>query len=237
APMALTRRHKRKVVVVFDEVQRILEYESDAVERHLRSIVQRQEGVSYIFLGSRKHLVQKMFLDRSRPLYRAAGHYPLGPILTKDWLPFVQEKFRQSGKQISGEMTRFVCEMTEGHPFYTQHLCHVVWELCDAGAEVRPELLRKAVKVLLNRESYAYTALWDSLTLGQRRFLTGLASEDRGAKAFSSAFFQRYGVGTASNAQRAAKALMARDLIDRDNGSFVIADRFFRLWIQQMSMQ
>ncbi len=22
--------------------------------------------------------------------------------------------------------------MTQGHPFYTQHLCHVLWELCES---------------------------------------------------------------------------------------------------------
>jgi hypothetical protein len=236
-PVTIGRRHKRKVVVVFDEIQRILEYGSDSVERRLRSIVQRQEGIAYIFLGSRKHLVQKMFLDRSRPLYRAAGHYPLGPIRTDQWIPFIQERFRRLGKRIQAETTRSVCQMTEGHPFYTQQLCHVLWELCDQGQEVKPESLRRAVNVLLERESYAYAALWESLTLGQRRLLTGLALEERGAKVFSGPFLQSYQVGTASSAQRAAEALMSRDLIDRDNGSFVIGDRFFRLWIREMSLQ
>jgi uncharacterized protein len=72
----------------------MLEYESDAVERRLRSIIQKQQDVAYIFLGSRKHLIQKMFLDRSKPLYRAAGHYPLGPIETRYWVPFISGKFR-----------------------------------------------------------------------------------------------------------------------------------------------
>jgi hypothetical protein len=26
-----------------------------------------------------------------------------------------------------------VCQLTEGHPFYTQRLCHVLWEQCDVG--------------------------------------------------------------------------------------------------------
>lgn len=41
------------------------------------------------------------------------------------------------------------------------------------------------------------------------------------------------GMRSASNAQRAVEALLERDVIDRDNGSFVIVDRFFRIWIQQ----
>ena len=39
-------------------------------------------------------------------------------------------------------------------------------------------------------------------------------------------------VNAPSNAQRAVQALLAKDIIDRDNGSFLITDRFFRLWIQ-----
>ena len=237
APAQIAARGKRRVVVVFDEIQRILEYESDKVERQLRSIVQRHEAVSYLFLGSRKHLIQKMFLDRSRPLYRSAGHYPLGPIAAGHWTSFIRKKFQESGKEMPDEITAAVCELTGGHPFYTQHLCHALWELCDPGKTTTLPMMREAVQVLLERESYAYTALWESLTLTQRRLLTGLASEEKPTKVFSSAFLQRYGLGSASSAQRAAGALIDRDVIDRGNGSLVIADRFFRIWIQRMNVQ
>lgn len=238
APAEIAARGKKRVVIVFDEIQRILEYESDKVERQLRSIIQRHAAVSYLFLGSRKHLIQKMFLDRSRPLYRSAGHYPLGPIEARHWLSFIRKKFRESGKDIPDDVTAAVCELTGGHPFYTQHLCHALWELCDPGKAATQAMMREAVQLLIERESYAYTALWESLTLSQRRLLTGLASEEeKPAKVFSSAFLQRYGLGSASSAQRAAATLIDRDVIDRDNGSFVVADRFFRIWIQRTHIQ
>src|SRR5205814_4326643 len=125
-----------------------------------------------------------------------------------------------------------VCELTQGHPFYTQHLCHALWELCEPKQAVTPEMIRTAAKVLLDRETYAYTTLWESLTLPQKRFLKGLAVEQARVKVFAGEFVTRYGLGSASNAQRAVEALLAKDVIDRDNGSFVISDRFFRLWIQ-----
>lgn len=174
-----------------------------------------------------------MFLDTSRPLYRAAGHYPLGPIQPKDWLPFVREKFFGGDKQIADEHIRAVCSLTQGHPFYTQHLCHVLWELCEPNGRVSQDLIGVALDILLERESYAYTALWDSLAMNQRRLLKGLASENRNVKPFSASFVRRYGLGSASNCQRAIEALLARDLIDRDDGSFVIVDRFFRIWVQK----
>src|SRR5207248_10453554 len=221
-----------RVVVVMDEFQQMLEYGSELVERKLRSVIQNHRGVSYIFLGSRKHLIQKMVLDKNRPRYRAGGHYPLGPIAEKEWQPFIRQHFVAAHKRIDERAIHEVCELTQGHPFYTQHLCHALWELCEPKQAVTPEMIRTAAKVLLNRETYAYTTLWESLTLPQKRFLKGLAVEQAGVKVFAGEFVTRYGLGSASNAQRAVEALLAKDVIDRDNGSFVISDRFFRLWIQ-----
>ena len=93
-------------------------------------------------------------------------------------------------------------------------------------------MIKAAVKVLLNRESYAYTTLWESLTVPQKRFLKGLACEAAGVKVFAGDFISRYGLNSASNAQRASEALLAKDVIDRENGSFLITDRFFRQWIR-----
>ena len=91
------------------------------------------------------------------------------------------------------------------------------------------------MQLLLERESYAYATLWESFSPNQRRFLKGLAHESPGAKPFSSAFIQTYRLGAASNAQRAAEALLERDVLDREDGSYLIADRFFRIWVQRMS--
>ncbi|MBI4026209.1 MAG: hypothetical protein HY360_14575 [Verrucomicrobia bacterium] len=91
--------------------------------------------------------------------------------------------------------------------------------------------LDAAVRLLLERESYAYTTLWESLTAHQQRFLGGVALEPMGVKPFAADFVQRHGLRSASNAQRAAAGLLGKDIIDRDNGSFVITDRFFRIWI------
>jgi len=221
-------------VIVFDEFQRILEYGSDVVERTLRSVIQKQEHVAYLFLGSRKHMIQRMFLDESRPLYRSGGHYPLGPIADSHWIPFVRTRFKRSGKSIEAEQVRRICEITGGHPFYTQHLCHAIWELCEPGCSVGPLTIEEAFGLLLERESYAYTALWESFAPNQRRFLMGLATMREGVQPFSSDFVRHHRLRSASNAQRASEALLERDIIDREDGSFVISDRFFRAWIQRM---
>jgi len=231
APARIAAKRNCRVVMVFDEFQRILEYSDDHIERTLRSVIQNQRDVSYIFLGSRKHLIQRMVLDSSSPLYRAGGHYPLGPIHVDEWIPFIRERFQRSGREIGEPEIRSICELTGGHPFYTQHLCHAAWELCEPGESVGEETLETAVDLLLDRESYAYTALWESLTMAQRRTLIGIAHEPEGTQIYSGEFVRTYRLQSASTVQSAAGALLERDLIDRESGGFCSLDRFFRLWI------
>ena len=231
-PARIAKKEKKTIVVVFDEFQQILEYQSDLVERKLRSVIQGHPRVAYLFLGSRRHLIQKMFMDKSRPLYRAGGHYPLGPIEEKHWTPFIRNHFRASGRSISEELIHSICLSTQGHPFYTQHLCHAVWELGEPRTKVTEKTIGDATELLLKRENYAYTTLWESLAVNQRKFLKGLASETSKVQPFSAEFITKHGLGSASNVQRVVESLLEKDVIDRDNGSFLISDRFFRLWLQ-----
>ena len=234
APQKLAERTGKTVVMVFDEFQQILGYEDELIERQIRSSIQHHQKVAYVFLGSRKHLLQSMFLDESRPLYRSAMHYPIGPIETKHWLPFIAKRFQDANKQINPQTIDLLCDRTGGHPFYTQHLCHVLWSMTDAGDEVDESVLQLAVQELLQRESHAYVNLWESLTKNEQRFLRGLAQSNEPPKPFSSDFTRQFGLRSASNAQRAAESLESSDIIEREESSYIVIDRFFRLWIRQL---
>lgn len=233
AAQDLAKKRKRKMVVVLDEFQRVAEYPDDVVERVLRSVIQSHKDVAYFFLGSRKHLIQSMFLDAGRPLYRSATHYPLRPIAKEHWIEFIGARFARTRRKISSEVAEHLCEMTDGHPFYTQYLSHAVWELTPPNGTVTRSTLDAAVDLLLDRESYAYMTLWDALTLNQQRLLRGLAANDDGLPPFSGEFARKHGLSTPANTQSASKGLISRDVIDREEGSFVITDRFLRLWIRR----
>lgn len=175
-----------------------------------------------------------MFLEQSRPLYRSAMHYPIGPIAAKHWKPFIATRFRKAHKQFADELIEQLCLRTQGHPFYTQHLCHVLWSMTATGDAVDTVTLELAIDELLRRESHAYVTLWETLTKNEQRLLRGIAASSGPPKPFSSEFTRTSGLRTASNAQRAAESLLSKDIIDRKASSFVIVDRFLRLWITRM---
>jgi hypothetical protein len=230
----VTEQSKKRIVVIFDEFQQIAEYESDAAERKLRSAIQHHQAISYIFLGSKRHLLEQMFVDKQRPLYRSASHYPLSMIAEQDWIPFIKEKFDTTNKPIETDLIKKLCGFTHGHPFYTQHLSHALWELTDSNTAVMPETLQRALDLLLERESFAYSTLWDSLAANQKILLSAVATQESDDEPFSADFVRISGLRTASNIQRAGQALMRKDLIDRNkNGAFYIPDQFLRLWLRR----
>ena len=230
APAKIARRRKRPVVVVLDEFQRIAQYDDGNLERTLRSAIQNQEDVCYLFLGSRKHLMQQIFSDSARPLYRAAGHYHLTAIGADEWQPFITDRFEAGRKRISTTALESVMSLTEGHPFYVQHLCHALWERCEEGTTADESAVHEALDILLERESYAYSTVWEQLTVNQQRCLFALTAPTA-PPPFSADFLVASGLRSPSSVQRALEALRERDIIDRNDDAFSITDRFFRMWI------
>ncbi len=233
APALLAKKRGLRVVMVYDEIQRIGEYGNDTVERMLRSRIQTHSGVAYFFLGSRRHLIQRMFMEQRRPLYHAAGHYPLSAITTEHWIPFIDERFSAGEKPIPESLIIALCERTEGHPYYTQHLAHDLWEISPAGTPVTEVTLKAAEDLLLSRLAYTYTVLWESLTTNQQVILRGLAAEPPPARPFAAAFLHQHRLA-GSSAHRAVEGLLERDLIDREGDGYILSDRFLRLWLRRI---
>ncbi len=233
-PSHISARFKKQVVVVLDEIQQIFEYEDDYVEKALRSAIQNQAGVAFILLGSRKHMIQRMVLDRNRPLYRAGTIYPLSNIAAEHWLPYIRARFDDTQKPIGDDVILELCQLTEGHPYYTQHLCHALWEMHDDIHELENiKLVGSAFSTVLGREHAVFSSQWESLTRNQKFFLHGLSIEGPRPRVHQSDFIQRWELKSSSNIQRIVEALLKKDIIDQDNGSYLISDRFFREWIRR----
>ena len=226
-------KKKRRVVVIFDEFQQIATYGDDQVEPLLRSIIQFHDEVGYFFLGSRKHMIQELFMDRKRPLYQSAAHYPLGTIAVEHWKPFIQERFEEAGKEITDAEIERLCALTEGHPYYMQYLAYLLWDLAPQGAPLNEDALDQALETTLRRHSYEFDAQWQALTPTQRRLLWALSQVRRQDQLMAAAFVQQYQLGAPSTIKYTTKALLKRDVIDRDEEGYYIPDRFFRLWISR----
>ena len=230
-------QHRRTAVVVFDEIQEIMQYEDDEIEKTMRTAFQSHHNVSYIFLGSKRHLMEKMFNDPNRPFYKSGKHLPLKRISEDELRPFILKKFREGKFKIAAPEADQIIALTECHPYYAQFLCHVLWDNCTDKQEITAADILQAVNGVIARERSLFLTIWDGLARQQKALLLALAksAESKQTQIFSHHFLAAHHLGSASSAQKSLARLLEKNIIDRENGTYVFADVFFKRWLEKLA--
>jgi AAA+ ATPase superfamily predicted ATPase len=229
---AYVSARNQPALVVFDEFQQLGELENSRVEKILRSIIQKQRRLSYVFMGSKKHLIYDMFNNPGRPFYKSTRHFPLETIEKSLFSRFIKQKFIKSGIQLEKGVPDKIVDAAESHPYYTQMLAHMVWELTREKKYAGLEDVRTGIGSILDQEEAAFGNLWDSLTLKQRRLLLALCLKKEGEKIFSVDFIDKYKLGSGSTVQRGIKSLISKNIIDKEGDKFLINDIFLKRWLR-----
>lgn len=223
-------RAKKKGVIVFDEFQQIGQFQTDRLERELRSVIQRHRNISYIFMGSKKHLIYKMFSSPARPFYKSAKHFPITKIDRDEFLKFISKRFASTGKRFDMDIANEILDISDAHPYYTQFICSAAWEKVDKNGRVD---IGNVLQTVLERESSAFQNMWDMLTTVQKQALIAISNKTEEDKIFSAAFLSRFGISSASVFQKTLKTLLEKDIIDKENGGWVVPDVLFNLWMKR----
>ena len=225
----------RRAVVVFDEFQEIGNWdENGKVERQMRAHFQLHQNVSYVFMGSKRHLMETIFQNKNRPFYRFGKHLPLQKIPRNEFSAFIQRRFAGTGVQIAAPVVDEVLDTTEDHPYYTQLLCHILWNRIREEKIVTREDVSQAVEEIFLREAHAFHDLWDMLPLKARQLLVALAKEEgTQVQLYSNDFLQKYSLGPASSVQRAVSRLLIEEILEKANGGYQFTDVFFKRWIRK----
>ncbi|HET7857516.1 MAG TPA: ATP-binding protein, partial [Gaiellaceae bacterium] len=65
-PAQLAAERKRRVALVFDEFQEVVEIDSE-LPKLMRSVFQEQPEVGHVYLGSKRHMLERIFNDENEP--------------------------------------------------------------------------------------------------------------------------------------------------------------------------
>ena len=142
---------KRPVVLIMDEFQEIAEIDP-GLTKLLRSVFQEQPEVSHIYLGSKRHLMERIFNDANEPFWRSAKRVELGPIEPEAFRPFIVAGFRDHGRNVEDGVVDRVLAVTGGHPYATQELCYFLWAETPAKRVARDGQFDAALTKLLRSE-------------------------------------------------------------------------------------
>jgi hypothetical protein len=229
-PQALADRGNHRVVVFIDEFQEVKTLDGPVLEKAMRASFQQQPRVSYVFAGSKESLMWEMVQSRRSPFYRSGPTLPLGPIPSADFKAYLSSRFRQTGMSVSNEHLDEVLSLAEEVPFNVQYLCHALWAVKDGKGKISENDMHRAMEYVLATEGEYYTALWDQLSLHQRRTVRAL-SKSGGASPFTAAFLRTYDLGPSASVARSLRQLVKRDAVKKSPEGYRFADPFFRIWV------
>ena len=106
-PERICEKKHIRMVICLDEFQQIAEFpDSLTFQKKLRSVWQHQQAVNYCMFGSKRHLMEKIFNDKSMPFYKFGDMMFLQKIPASEWIPFICGKFEETGKHIREEQAK-----------------------------------------------------------------------------------------------------------------------------------
>jgi len=230
-PGRLAAERGRKVALVLDEFQEIVDIDRD-LPKLMRSVFQAQPEVAHVYLGSKRHMMEKIFSDEQEPFWRSAKRIELGVIEPAAFRPFLRKGFRSTGRSIDPATLDGLLEVTGGHPYATQELAYFLWQETPEGEEADQARLDIALGRVLASENSHFGLIWERAAGAQRQLLQALAAET--GRPLTNHYRRFHGLPGASSVQRALETLEKQELVARSGGDSWIAEPFFAEWVRRL---
>lgn len=231
-PAELGAGKEKRVALILDEFQEIEPIDS-GLPRLMRSVFEQQPEVARVYLGSKRHMMQRLFSDENEPFWRSAKKVELDVIQPDQFRGFIIERFRGTKKAVSEEVVDELLKRTLGHPYATQELCYFLWDQTPFDGEANQAELEAAITAVLRSEYAHFQLRWDDASAAQKLVLQALAEGP--GRPLTSAYRSRHELPSASTVQAALEALTERELVGKDSpGSYFIAEPFIAEWIRAL---
>lgn len=227
-PGELAAGRGRRAALVMDEFQQVVEIDPK-LPNLMRAVFQQQPEVAHVYLGSKRHVMERIFNDRNEPFWRSAKAAELGPIAPLAFAGFVAERFEATGKAVAPAAVSRVLERTKGHPYATQQLGYFLWERTAPGEEAGEDAVALALGDVLRSEHTHFLLLWEGATPNQKLVLEALAREP--GRPFRVEYRRRHGLPPATNVQRALTTLERREIVAGEGGAYEIVEPFLAEWL------
>ena len=230
-PGQIAAERGRRAALVFDEFQEIV-----TLDRHypnlMRAVFQEQPEVAHVYLGSKRHVLERIFDDANEPFWRSAKRLEIGPIPAAEFARFLRRRFEETEKAIDDDALARLLEATGGHPYGTQELAYFLWELVPTGHFARLADVETALAQVLRSEHNHFAKLWDDAPHAQRLVMLALVEEPTGSL-YSADYAERHDLPPKPALQRAIGALVTKEIAARDaDRAYRIVEPFFADWLR-----
>ncbi len=128
----------------------------------------------------------------------------------------------------SVEIAETILDFTRCHPYYTQQLAFMVWEMIDRSSDSE-NYTEQAINEIIRMHDMDYERLWGTFNKTDKKLMIGIS--ESGLTPLSEAFYRKYGLGAPSTVFSSLKRIMNSGYIIKLENKYEIDDPFFSRWI------
>lgn len=221
------------VLLAIDEFQQIRYYPEQNMEALLRTHIQTLANVNFIFCGSKRHLMLDIFANERAPFYRSTEFLALDKIPEPAYADFITRQFAAANRSISSEAVAYILEWTQRHTYYTQRLCHYVYQL--ENDEIAIPQVKQSAQLILQSDTAIFNQYRQMLTDRQWKLIVAIAKEGKVGKPTSRKFLQQYALPSASTIQSLLPILVEKEILTESFvdgcSAYSVSDIFFSHWL------
>ena len=166
---------KNRLIIVFDEFQEVNEI-SPSLAKQLRAIIQHQEGMNYIFMGSQESMMNEIFEKKKSPFYHFGQRMNLKKIPYPDFFSYITSRLPDMENEKKERMANEILQFTNLHPYYSQQLAAATYNIIMYG-QTSENAVCQAIRQQVEEHGLDYERLWISLKRTDRKILTLLAKK------------------------------------------------------------
>lgn len=230
-PEKIAQKKNCSIVICIDEFQQIAEFsDSKTFQKRLRTVWQLQKNVSYCLFGSKKHLMNELFENKSYPFYKFGDAIYLQKIGTQDWVEYICNRFSVTGKQISEQLAERICQAVDNHSSYVQQLAWLVWVHTDKIATEKD--FESAYQDIIDQNTPLFEKQTESLTTYQMNFLRAVLDGVH-SEFTKQEILNKYQLGTSANISIVKRALEKKELIEIEKRKIIIPDPIMSVWLKR----
>lgn len=218
-------------LVSMDEFQQITEYPDNNVLELLRTYVQKCKHTWFIFAGSDRRMMEKLFNNPSEPFYMSCSPLYLDAIQYENYLAFARHHFEAAGKSLQEESFKQVYELFDGHTWYVQRLMNEMFAWTKPGEVADAQMASDALTFVIKTYARTFQEQMSSYPEAQKQLLIAIAKDGQAQQVTSVAFCKKHSMKSPSTVQSALRVLHDKGIVRKDGNSYSVTNRMLGIWL------
>ena len=218
-------------LVSMDEFQQIAEYPDKNVLELLRTYVQKCKHTWFIFAGSDRRMMEKLFNNPSEPFYMSCSPLYLDAIQYDRYLAFARQHFDAAGKSLQEESFKQVYELFDGHTWYVQRLMNELFAWTKPGEVADAQMAADALTFVIKTYARTFQEQMSSYSEAQKQLLIAIAKDGKAEQVTSVAFCKKHSMKSPSTVQSALRVLHDKGIVRKDGNSYSVTNRLLGIWL------